>query len=94
MEGETIANVSYASGVGEGTLSKWRKVERKRLGLSRSPRPQYSAEFRAACAERLLEGETLAALSEETGVKPDTLKQWRVDARNAREDSSILSAMR
>ena len=81
LEGESVADVKYASGVGEATLLKWLKVERKRLGLSRPAHPSYSIEFKTACAKRLLAGETLETLSEETGVKVATLREWRLNAR-------------
>ena len=81
IEGESIVDVGDVTGVGRSTLEKWRKIERKRLGLSLPPRPTFSPEFKAACAERLLAGETLEALSEETGVKVITLRDWRQKAR-------------
>ena len=80
MEGESIADVTYASGVGGKTLSDWRKAERKRLSLSHSDRPRYSAEFREVCVERLRAGFDVMDLARGKGVHVVTLREWRTAA--------------
>ncbi len=81
MEGESVTDVADSSGVGESTLLRWRKLERKRLWLSRTARPAYSPDSRAACVERIVAGVVVKDLAEETGVKVATLREWRLKAR-------------
>lgn len=81
MEGESTEDIASVSGVRQSTLKIWRRKERARLGLPALGRPQYEPEFKMACAARMLAGETLEALSEETGIKVATLREWRLNAR-------------
>ena len=89
-----IADVSYASGVAEGTLVKWRKLERKRLGLLQTAKPRFLPEYRRAMQERLRAGVSVADLSRETGVKAPTLRDWRKAGRTERIASNDVSNKR
>ena len=48
---------------------------------------RYAREFRSGICERLVAGEKVSKLSEETGVSPATLYLWK---RQARIDAGLL----
>ena len=70
VEGESVADVADSSGVGESTLLKWRKLERKRLWLSRTARKAFTPEFKSECLERLTAGVSIYDLAAEIGYHP------------------------
>ena len=70
MECESVADVADSSGVGESTLLKWRKLERKRLWLSQTARKAFTPEFKSECLERLTAGVSIYDLAAEIGCHP------------------------